>query len=304
MQVLEQLKDYHSPRQPVVLTIGNFDGMHRGHHVVLKRARELAGSEGEIVLLTFSNHPSEVLRPDNPTRLLSTLPHKLMLLQQYEIDRVLLLPFTRYLAQHSAASFVETIRQYIPFSYLVLGHDATLGRDRQGNQAKMQELGDLWGFQVFYQEEYRFEGQPVSSTRIRDALQRGNFEQVEVLLNRSYSIYAPVMSGQGKGKKIGFPTANLDVSGLCLPPFGVYVVEVLHQSNRIRGIANLGIAPTIRTDGIPVLEVHLFDHSLDIYGSHLEVIFKQFIRSEQQFQSIEQLKAQIKKDIEFAKNLL
>ncbi len=304
MQVLERLEDFSQPSHPLVLTIGNFDGMHRGHCAVLKRAQELAGKEGEIIVLTFRNHPSEVLRPEHPTQLLCTLAHKLHLLQRFGVRKVLLLSFTRHLAQHSAASFIKQIRQFIPFSYLVLGHDATLGRDRQGNRATMQELGDQWGFNVFYQDEYRFEGHPVSSTRIREAVQRGDFDQVEQLLDRPYSIYAPVSQGEGKGKLIGFPTANLDVTGLCLPPFGVYTVAVLQNSHSMPGIANIGVAPTLRMDTPPLLEVHLFDQEQDLYGQYLEVIFKQFLRPEQKFQNMEQLHQQIKRDIELAKHFL
>ncbi len=301
MQVLERLEDFKDPRHPLILTIGNFDGMHRGHCAVLKRAQALLGDEGEIVVLTFRNHPSEVLRPEQPTRLLCSLPHKIHLLQQFGVHRVLLLPFTRYLAQHSAASFIEHIRQFIPFTSLVLGHDATLGRDRQGNRATMQDIGEQWGFHVFYQEEYRFEGQPVSSTRIREALQKGDFEQVELLLDRPYSIYATVSHGEGKGKPLGFPTANLDVTGLCLPPFGVYAVEVLYESRWLQGVANLGIAPTIRTDQVPILEVHLFDFDQELYGQQLEVVFKKFIRPEQKFHHVKEMQQQIRQDIEVAK---
>jgi riboflavin kinase / FMN adenylyltransferase len=301
MEVLERLEDFVPNRQPLVLTIGNFDGMHRGHCAVLKRARSFAGNEGEIVVLTFRNHPSEILRPEQPTPLLCTLPHKLQLLQQIGVDTVLLLPFTGYLAKHSAASFIERIRQFIPFSYLVLGHDATLGRDRQGKRPIMLELGDQWGFNVFYQEEYRFEGQPVSSTRIREALRQGDFDQVNQLLDRPYSIYALVSKGKGKGKQMGIPTANLEVAGLCLPPYGVYAVEVIKNSRSIQGVANLGIAPTMRMDVNPILEVHLFDYEQNLYGDYLEVIFKNFIRPEQKFNNLEELHEQITIDIKLAK---
>jgi riboflavin kinase / FMN adenylyltransferase len=304
MPIIEKLEDFVPSRQPIVLTVGNFDGVHRGHCAVLKRAQMLAGQEGEVIVLTFRNHPSEVLRPEQPTRLLCTLPHKLRLLQEFGINTTLLLPFTRYLAQHSANSFIENVRQFIPFSHLVLGHDATLGRDRQGNRAMMQELGMEWGFNVHYLEEYRYEGKPVSSTRIRESLQQGDFVQVEELLDRPYSIYGTVSSGGGKGKQLGFPTANLDVTGLCLPPLGVYAIEALHDSRRIQGIANLGTAPTIREDNKPILEVHLFDAHQDWLNHHLEIIFKRFIRPEQKFHNIEELRQQIYKDIELAKSIL
>jgi riboflavin kinase / FMN adenylyltransferase len=301
MQLIERLEDFTQPRHPLILTIGNFDGMHRGHCAVLKRAQHFAGKEGETVVLTFRNHPSEVLRPDQPTRLLCTLSHRIILLEKFGVNRILLLTFTKYLAKHSAASFIEHLRQFIPFSHLVLGHDSTLGRDRQGNRATMQELGDAWGFHVYYQDEYRFEGQPVSSTRIREALQQGDFNRVEQLLDRPYSIYASVSIGEGIGKQIGFPTANLEISELCLPPSGVYAVEVIKNSKSMEGIANLGVAPTIKTRSQPILEVHLFDQEQNLYGEPLEVIFKKFIRPEQKFDSLEELCHQIKGDIDSAK---
>ncbi len=301
MRILEKLEDFSKPHHPLVLTIGNFDGMHRGHGAVLNRARTLAAQEGQLLVLTFRNHPSEVLRPNQPVQLLCTLPHKIQLLQRFSVDNIMLLPFTPYLAQHSAASFIEHVRQFIPFSHLVLGHDATLGRDRQGNRPTMMELGMEWGFHVHYLEEYRYEGKPVSSTRIRELLQKGDLIQVEELLNRPYSIYAPVSSGAGKGKQIGFPTANLDVMGLCLPPFGVYAVEVIYESSSFQGIANLGVAPTMRVDSQPILEVHLFGDEREWKGHNLEVIFKKFLRPEKKFHSVEELRQQIQNDIELVK---
>ena len=302
MTIIEKLEDYSYPRQPLVLTVGNFDGMHRGHRAVLQRAQTLAGPEGQVVVLTFRNHPSEVLRPEQPTCLLCTLPHRLRLLQQFGIATIVLLPFTRYLAQHSAQSFIERVRQSIPFSHLVLGHDATLGRDRQGDRLTMQALGMEWGFNVYYLEEYRYEGKPVSSTRIRQTLQQGDLQQAEELLGRPYSIYASVIKGEGRGKQIGFPTINLDVTGLCLPPFGVYAVDVRNDSKQLPGIANLGVAPTLRQDHKPVLEVHLFENDQNEIGPELEIIFKGFIRPEQKFFHLDELRQQIRQDIEFVKH--
>lgn len=301
MRVLERLEDYTPSPHSVILTIGNFDGMHRGHHAVLRCVQSLAEKEGQTVVLTFCNHPSEVLKPEQPTQLLCTLPHKLQLLQAFGIDKIILLPFTHHLAQHSAASFIEHIRQFVPFSHLVLGHDATVGRDRQGDRTTIQALGTQWGFTVHYIDEYRFEGQSVSSTRVRNVLQQGLLDQVEALLNRPYSIYASVSSGIGQGKQIGFPTANLEVAKLCLPPFGVYAVEVIKDSLCLPGIANIGIAPTIKIAAQPVLEIHLFDTDQNLYGHYLEVIFKKFIRSEKKFDHLYELQQQILQDIAYVK---
>lgn len=299
MHIYEKLEDnfHRNQKNPIVLTIGNFDGMHRGHRAVLKKAKLLAGQEGQVIVLTFRNHPSEVLRPEQPVQLLCSLSHKLLLLEQFGIESTILLPFTRYLAEHSARSFVEQVRQFLPFSDLVLGFDATLGRDRQGDRSTMLALGMEWGFNVHYLEEYRYEGKAVSSTRVREALKQGDLEQVGELLDRPYSIYGSVMTGAGKGKILGFPTANIEVAGLCLPPLGVYAVNILYHSELLQGIANLGTAPTVRKDGNPVLEVHLFDHAQDLVGQKLEVIFKKFIRPEKKFDNIDELKQQIRMDI-------
>jgi riboflavin kinase/FMN adenylyltransferase len=239
MQKIERLDHFTSLRQPLVLTIGNFDGMHRGHQAVLQRVLSLAGSEGQTAVITFSNHPSDVLRPEQPTLLLCTLPHRLRLIEDSGIDTLILLPFTRYLAQHSAASFIEHVRRFIPFSHLVLGYDATLGRDRQGDRSIMMNLGDQWGFSVHYLEEYRYEGHPISSTTIRDTLQKGDLERVEQLLARPFSIYVEptyLSEVENNPQVVQF---SVDVKKLCLPPDGVYEVELLSQSQRYDGIATL-----------------------------------------------------------------
>ena len=276
--IIEKLEDFPSTDRPIILTIGNFDGMHRGHAAVLRQAGAYGGDEGQVVVLTFSNHPSEILRPKKQTPLLCSLPHKLRLLQQFGVETILLLTFTRYFAKHSAASFVENVRQHIPFTHLVLGHDATIGRDRQGNSATMEELGMVWGFHVHYLEEYRYEAKPVSSTRIREALQEGNLKLVEELLNRPYSIYGTALEVDEKVRLLNSPSFHLDVFPLCLPPFGVYAIEAIDGEKTIQGIANLRIAPSFKPGNQPILEVHLFDDNHLWLNRDVEICFKSFIR--------------------------
>ncbi len=281
MPIFKKIEDYRPDSKTVVLVIGNFDGMHRGHCAVLKRAFQLARDEGEVAILTFSNHPSEILRPGNPTPLLSSIEQKIHLLTSFGVENIILIPFTEYLSKHSAKFFIEYLRNHFFFNHLVLGHDATLGRDRQGNPPIMKELGIEWGFSVHYIEPYRYEGHLVSSTTIREELKQGHLEKVEELLNRPYSILGTVISGSGEGSILEFPTANLSVKNLCLPPFGVYAVKVDDCGTFYEGIANLGIAPTIRDTKEPILEVHFFDHRKEPWlGCTIEVIFKQFIRPE------------------------
>lgn len=302
MRLINRIEDYKDEKKPTILTIGNFDGVHRGHLAVLQAAKSFANKEGQIVVITFSNHPSEVLRPEEPPiARLCTPSQKILLLDSLGVHTLITLPFTRWLAQHSAASFIEHIREFIPFTHLVLGHDATLGKDRQGRPATMKALGVQWGFEVHYLEEFRYEGHPISSTKIRELVQQGNFDMVEQLLGRPFSIYSTVIAGEGKGKLLGFPTANLDVSGLSLPPFGVYAVQVKKDHKLIQGIANLGIAPTMNENRQPLLEVHLFDVEQNLYQENIEVIFQHFIRPERKFDSIDALRQQIEKDILEAK---
>ncbi|CAF23482.1 bifunctional riboflavin kinase/FAD synthetase [Candidatus Protochlamydia amoebophila] len=302
MKLYSKLEEVFDKKIPQILTIGNFDGVHLGHLFVLQRVQAIAKqSDAEITVLTFSNHPSEVLRPQDPAKLLCTLPHKIKLLESNHVNHLFLIPFTNYLAKHSAASFVERIRQFIPFSHLILGHDATLGRDRQGNRLVMQTLAEMWGFEVHYLDEYRYEGLAVSSTSIRKLVQEGDLKKVHALLGRPYSIYSTISSGLGKGRQMGYPTANIEVQNLCLPPFGVYAVEIKKGQEILPGIANLGFAPTIRQNNIPLLEVHILTGQTEFSEDPIEVIFQHYIRPEKKFENIEQLRSQIRQDIELVK---
>lgn len=267
MQLFYRLEDYRDERKPVVLTIGNFDGVHRGHLAVLRHAKEFAGGQSQIMVLTFSNHPSKVLRPQHPLCLLCTLEHRIRLIEACGIDSLLLLPFTSHLAKHSAASFVERLRQHIPFTHLVLGHDATLGRDRQGNRAVMKELGQDWGFNVHYLEEHRYEGHPISSTRIRELLQNGDLEGVEALLGRPFSIYSKAIPDPG----VDQTSIQINVEGLCLPPLGSYEVVVKKGEEAIPATAHLRPNDTGKEISAVLLEVHMsHPHNVD---KEIEIVF-------------------------------
>ncbi|MFI5343839.1 MAG: hypothetical protein ACHQUC_06425 [Chlamydiales bacterium] len=272
MQLFYQLEEYRDDRKPVVLTIGNFDGVHRGHLAVLRCAQEFAAGKSQTMVLTFSNHPSKILRPQHPICLLCTLEHRIRLIEACGIDSLLLLPFTNHLAKHSAASFIERLRQHIPFTHLVLGHDATLGRDRQGSRAVMKELGQDWGFNVHYLEEHRYEGHPISSTRIRELLQNGDLEGVEALLGRPFSIYSKVIPVPGVDQTSELSTFQINVEGLCLPPLGSYEVVVKKGEEPIPATAHLRAASSNDAEkeiASVLLEVHLpsphnFDKEVEV----------------------------------------
>jgi riboflavin kinase / FMN adenylyltransferase len=304
MKISHELTEDLFEERPVILTIGNFDGVHVGHQAVLARVKEIAQERNlRTVVITFSNHPSKVLRPEHPVPLLCTLEHKLQLIEKAGIDRLILLSFTKELSEQSPETFLNKIQKTIPFSTLVLGSDATIGKNREGDRSFVTELGDKLGFGVEYLEDFTIDGQRVSSSQIRSSIRHGNFFLAEKLFGRPFSIYGCIIKGKNLGASIGYPTANIDVKELCLPPFGVYAVDLYYQGNKLAGIANLGIAPTVRHENTPILEVHLFNQQAALYGAFVEVLFKHYIRPEKRFESVDQLKEQIARDIQKAKDI-
>lgn len=305
MQTFSALEIPRLSSKPVALTIGNFDGVHLGHQAVLSRLKQIAKSEGgTCAAITFENHPSKILRPKHAVESLCTLSHKVRLIEELGIDHLFLIPFTRDLARLSADAFLKQIRQFFDFYHLVLGSDAAFGRDKHGDIETINKISKDENFFVEYLPAVKAGAMIVSSTHIRSALVHGDFATVCRLLGRPYSIYSKVIPGTRNGRAIGFPTANLRVDGLCLPPFGVYTVWLLHKGNRYPGVANLGRAPTLKQEKTPTLEVHIFNYQDALYDEDVEVEFVAHLRAEQKFPSVEALQLQIRKDIQEAKKLL
>jgi riboflavin kinase/FMN adenylyltransferase len=305
MNVAYSLPSPSSHAAPCALTIGNFDGVHTGHQTLLKKTVQLGQQEAQKpAVFSFSNHPSTILKPGQPVLSLCTLEHKLRLLEAAGIEQLFLIPFTKELSCLSAEQFLRNLHAGIHFSNLILGYDAQLGKDRQGDRIAVETLSRQIGFQVFYLPEHAIDGEPVSSTRIRRHIQKGELDKASKLLGRPYSIYARVKKGAGRGKALGIHTANLSVEGLCLPPLGVYAVQLVHNGCSYPAVANLGIAPTFGTNKAPLLEVHVWDQELELYGELVEVLFHTYLRPEKQFETPEQLKAQIQQDIFQAQILL
>ncbi len=285
-----------SPRllSDTALSIGTFDGIHSGHQSVLCELRKKAS---HAVVITFSNHPRSLLYPDNAPKGITTIDHKCRLFEEAGIGTLFLLPFTEELSRLSAEDFIKMVREKIPFSHLVLGPDATFGANKSGNRESAEKLGERFGFSVDYLNPVKLDNAIISSGLIRKHIADGSLSKVSEYLGRNYSIMSKVIPGEGRGTSIGFPTANLDLSGLCLPPLGVYGITAKLQHNTFHGVANLGHAPTFRNDPEPLLEAHLFGEVHDIYGEEMEVHFGKYIRSEQKFNSVDELKAQIAMDI-------
>ena len=301
MNIIYSLSENSFNTNPVILTIGTFDGIHLGHQLVLKSVSERAKkNKTKSVVITFSNHPSTVLRVNERTSLLCTTAYKIKKLEELFIDEVVLLPFTKEFSTLSAEAFLTKVQQSIPFNVLILGNDAHFGNNREGNKEKIFELSKKLHFSYQYLDDLTREGQRISSTHIRESILKGHLKEAELFLGRSFSIYEKVLKGQGRGASLGFPTANLLVDNLTIPPLGVYKVLVNYKGGLFKGIANLGRAPTLNSERSVILEVHLFNQDIDLYQEYVEVSFQQFIRPEIHFESVEALKKQIKKDMALA----
>lgn len=303
MKIVDSLPTDRESNSSFILSIGNFDGVHIGHQKVLERIKEVAQKHAaQSCVVTFSNHPSTILRPFPPTLLLCTLEHKIELLRSAGIDLLILLQFTKELSEQTAEQFLRKLQSAVPFNRLILGSDATIGKNREGDRAQVSSIASPLRFNVEYVEDLTIDFKRVSSSQIRTLIQQGNFSEAEKFLGRPFSVYAKVIRGYNKGASLGFPTVNIPVEGLCLPPLGVYSVFLRHGLQTYPGIANLGVAPTLRQAANPLLEVHLFNQTVNLYDEFVDVRFQTYIRPEQKFESIEDLKAQIAKDIIQAKN--
>lgn len=300
MKIIRDLNN-SSLVNPVSLTIGNFDGVHLGHQSLLQRLTTIAKEKhGQSVVVSFENHPKSLLLSDHQNHSICTLAHKIKALEEAGVDILVLLQFTNDLKEKTAESFLDFLQRTIPFSHLVLGYDSIFGKNRQGTKERILAYAKVMNIEVEYIEPLLVGEKPISSSLIRKSIQKGDWQSIESLLGRRYSIFGKVITGDGKGKVLGFPTANIDVSDLNLPPLGVYAVVVEYDHKKIKGIANLGIAPTMRLNKTPLLEIHLLDSQENLYGKDLNVIFYNFIRPEMKFSNIDELKQQIHQDIQIA----
>jgi riboflavin kinase / FMN adenylyltransferase len=289
---------------PLFLAIGVFDGVHLGHQAVLKRTVDDAKKGGgAAVAVTFDPHPVRVLRPELAPRLLTSTPHKLRLIGDFGIERLLVIPFDLAFAATPPEDFICSLAAAAqPLREICVGFEWSFGRARAGNLALLDRLGQQLGFDEVGVPAVEIGGQIVSSTLIRRAIESGDFATAAAYLGREFTILGTVIEGARIGRTLGFPTANLSAHNEQFPPNGVYAVEVRHGENQHRGVANIGVRPTIQNAaGERVFEVHLFEFAEDLYGQDLEVTFRRFLRPEQKFPSVDALRAQIALDAEEAR---
>lgn len=296
MLLLNDLLELNALFRPITLTIGNFDGVHLGHAAILDRVLSLSTKDCPSLVLTFTNHPSTILLKRPPAPLLTSLDHKIKLFEEKGIDYCLALPFTERFASQTAWEFLSLLKSHVAISHLVLGHDATLGKNREGGRKEIQEIADTLGFTLTYCNEFKTEG-IVSSSAIRHLIKEGKLTEAAAKLGRPWSIYGKIIHGEGLGKPLGFPTANLIVDSLVLPPQGVYSGSALGSFGKKRAIINLGLAPTVGKRNTPILEAMVLDYQGDLYGQFIEVIFDHYLRPEITFESKEALQKQIEIDL-------
>jgi len=291
------------------VTVGNFDGVHRGHQALVAAARESARSRGgTTVVLTFDPHPSHVLSPHRAPEALLTVGQKAEILGALGVDRLAVLPFTRALAEKTAEDFARDVLQHcLGARSVIVGENFRFGRHRQGDAAHLAQLGRSMGFSVEPVGAVLHDGAPISSTRIRAAVARGEIEAANALLGRAYFLDGRVRHGEGRGRTLGFPTANLELLNEAVPGGGVYAcrvrVEAAATSPLRPAVVNVGRRPTFG-GGDMIVEVHLLDFQADLYDRVLRVLFVGKLRDEQKFADVDALKRQIAQDAAEARQIL
>ena len=288
------------------LTIGVFDGVHRGHQEIIRQLTAGAYANGApAVVLTFAPHPAIVLA-GRDIKSLTTPDERAEILFSLGIDDVVSIQFTRELAEHSAEDFMADLKYHLGLKKLLIGYDFALGKGRAGNFERLTQIGMDLGYDVSAVEAIRLNGEIISSTLIRQQIAHGALAFAADKLGRYYSVAGPVIPGDGRGHTIGIPTANIDVPAeKVIPLNGVYACWGLVDGKRHRAVVNIGVRPTFTGgDVIPRVEAHLLEYSSDLYGKTVTLEFIERLRGEQKFPSVDALVTQIRNDIEKAKELL
>ena len=306
MQLIRGLSHLESFNNGCVLTIGNFDGVHLGHQDVIKKLAERGKAlDLPVVIMTFEAQPLEYFLGDNAPSRLMCLREKVLAISKLPVDNLLIVAFNQNFANYDAEQFIDSILiNKLNVKHVVVGDDFRFGKARRGNFAMLKEMGLQHGFSVEDTGTYQFAGLRVSSTLIRDALNAGDLVKAEQLLGHNYSICGRVAHGDKRGRTIGFPTANIQMFRKNTPINGVFAVTMSGIDGLVfEGVANVGTRPTVDGGSKVILETYLFDFDKEIYGRYVEVHFHKKIRDELRFDSLEELKAQILKDVAETKKI-
>ena len=302
MKLIRGLYNLRHPLPASAVTIGNFDGVHRGHQLVIRQLQQVAAAADlPTVVIIFEPQPIEFFAPDKAPKRLSRFREKIAFLKAQSIDYLLCLRFDQTLAELSAEAFVQQILlDRLGTRHLVVGDDFHFGKNRQGNFAFLQQHSDRFGFVVDETETLALDGERVSSTRIRQCIQQDDFDQAAELLGRPYALSGRIAHGQKLGRQLGYPTINIKMGDKTLIVKGIFAVHVKGIDNRLlEGVASIGTRPTVA--GVDtILEVYILDFNEDIYGRSVTVEFLHKIRDELKFDSLEELTLNIGRDTEKA----
>lgn len=308
MKALQHFRSLENVQlEEVWLTIGSFDGVHRGHREVIHNLTAEAHRNGaSAVVLTFCPHPAEIIGGRDFPFYLTTPDEKAKLLGELGVDVVITHSFNLEVAATPARDFMNTLHRHLGLRHLRVGYDFALGRNREGNADLLREIGKDLGYTVEQIPSFNLGDQIVSSSRIRFLLGAGLVEEAAQLLGRNYIVEAPVIIGDQRGRTIGFPTANLDIWKMrAIPAAGVYVCRAKINDISYEAVTNIGVRPTFETSPVPPrVEAHLLDFQGDIYGESVKLEFLSRLRGEQRFASVDELTTQIQHDVETARQFL
>ncbi|MCF6223270.1 MAG: bifunctional riboflavin kinase/FAD synthetase [Flavobacteriaceae bacterium] len=299
MKVHHTIQKFKEKKHNSILTIGTFDGVHIGHQKLIARLNQTKNKpEDKSVILTFFPHPRRVIQYSSEIKMLNTMDEKIQLLNKFGLDHLIIEPFTKEFSQLSALNFTRNILvNQLFIKKLVIGYDHHFGKNREGNFEQLQEYGTLYGFDVEEISVQEIENVSVSSTKIRKAIEAGQIEKANGYLGYPYLLTGKIVSGEGIGRKLNFPTVNINIAEdyKLIPKNGVYIVKTKLKNEIKFGIMNIGNRPTVHGKK-QTIEVHLLDFNADIYGEMIQVEVLKRLRDEQKFDSVSLLIQQIKKD--------
>jgi riboflavin kinase / FMN adenylyltransferase len=300
MRIIHAANELKPGGRKVCLAIGFFDGVHLGHQQVIRQTRTDARQHEAIgLVVTFDRHPNTVVAPSRVPPLVYSLPQKLRAIESLGADTLLLIRFDKAFSEQSGQAFVHgLVRDLGHIQSLCVGANFVFGHKRGGNVELLRKLGAELKFTLHGMAAVSLDGRAVSSTRIREAIRAGNLDGASQMLGRAYSVAGTVVPGDGLGQRLGFPTANLDTTGLALPPHGVYAVHADTGGRTHRAVLNIGHRPTLQNPKPQLrVEAHLIDFAGDLYGQEVEVAFVEKLRGEKKFDSLAELRQQIAQDI-------
>jgi len=307
MKIVETFKALQVQKKPIILALGFFDGVHKGHQAVIEKARALAEQcGGEAWALTLEPHPLKLIDPDTAPEILTCKRHKLHLLEARQLDGCILLPFDKVLRNMEAETFLETLCTQVPLvQHMVTGMNWTFGRGALGDIELLNQLTPIYDIETTIVEPVEWQGKPVSSTRIRTVIRNGDLEAAEAMLGHPFSMLGDVIHGRRIGHKLGFPTANIDPQNEVHPPSGIYAVQAVMEGSRHDAAAYIGTRPTFEDAKEWVVEVYMIDlPDIDLYGKEVEIFFKAKVREDQRFKTPDALKLQIAEDIRKTRDIL